>query len=88
MMLRKVYNDPPNGERVHARRYVDRDPSLWVCGMCAIKYIFRRYVPNVPGNTSSIATFFAPNSTRVIGQNRREKQLLLPAPPARLCERH
>jgi hypothetical protein len=81
MMLRKVYNDPPNGERVHARRYVDRDPSLWVCGMRAIKYIF------------SIGTFHrnlfvAPNSTRVIGQNRREKQLLLPAPPARLCERH
>ena len=47
MMLRKVYNDPPNGERVHARRYVDRDPSLWVCGMRAIKYIFSRYVPNV-----------------------------------------
>ena len=45
MMLRKVYNDPPNGERVHARRYVDRDPSLWVCGMRAIKYIFSRNVP-------------------------------------------
>jgi hypothetical protein len=30
MMLRKVYNDPPNGERVHARRYVDRDPSRYV----------------------------------------------------------
>jgi hypothetical protein len=29
-LLRKVYNDPPNGERVHARRYVDRDPlGMW-----------------------------------------------------------
>jgi len=58
MMLRKVYNDPPNGERVHARRYVDRDPSLWVCGMRAIKYIFTILVGTFQKrNTSSIATF-------------------------------